>query len=815
MKTRKTLHHSAVLLALTAASLLPAAQAADRYWKAPGGTGTWNNNPASAVWDAARPSSSDTAWFAYDNVGSYPTSGTVTVNQASGFTTGSPQSLNVRKGTWTLNLNLTTNMFAGSSVPGVLTLGDGAGNTPTVALAGTAAGSVAKLGFTSIVLGANGSAGNKIGTATGSTVTFSNVSFERGGSATALAWTLGTLGGGGDNVFRAAMGGQLASLSVASATINAAASGQPANRLELDGVTLTSGQVALNGNATSQNDITAQAWLHNGAVVSGSGVSVGGSGSEFRVDGGAKWSGTASAIVSGSGRIVVDGANSELNFTGENIGLGTNGGGTITISHGAKTSGGALFTVSAAGSLTIDAATASFAPALGAAAPTAISGLLDVKNGSTVTVATDGGSKTSVVMNDGSTMRISGGSTVAIDGAFFHSAGSAIQITGGSMLTLTKWEGSNGELAVEAGSTFHIDKLNVRGTTGSKTTTVAMSVQGYMTWGDGSNGVTGIGFGRGGGAIVPIGSGALVELLGGNYNLSVTGQDTNPGYLRVNGGTLIGSGVIGSNDDANGTHLQLLAGEINPGTDDAPGNINARQGFDVSPGTTCTFTVFGPDDGAYDTLSAPIEQSVDVATLKVELTSPGLLAQGERLYPFRQSASGEPHTATAQSFDLPDLSADGLAWDTTHFIIDGSLRVVAEGTTPLNQWREQWFGTEDNSGAAANTAISANDGLTNLYKFATTDGTVDPRLPAKPSEELNYNGSSYVFRYTRNKAAATLVTYAVKWSDTLQPGSWSSTGVDAPTVTDFGAYEQVDVGVPLGGSTRRFVRLEVTSNNNN
>jgi len=38
--------------------------------------------------------------------------------------------------------------------------------------------------------------------------------------------------------------------------------------------------------------------------------------------------------------------------------------------------------------------------------------------------------------------------------------------------------------------------------------------------------------------------------------------------------------------------------------------------------------------------------------------------------------------------------------------------------TALQAWRQQWFGTTDNSGSAADTYVSSGDGLSNLMKYA-------------------------------------------------------------------------------------------------
>jgi hypothetical protein len=53
--------------------------------------------------------------------------------------------------------------------------------------------------------------------------------------------------------------------------------------------------------------------------------------------------------------------------------------------------------------------------------------------------------------------------------------------------------------------------------------------------------------------------------------------------------------------------------------------------------------------------------------------------------------------------------------------------------------------------------------------------------------------------------------YAVEWSDNLEPGSWSRTGVTELVLADDGTNQAVQATLPAGRDGRRFVRLKVTA----
>ena len=81
------------------------------------------------------------------------------------------------------------------------------------------------------------------------------------------------------------------------------------------------------------------------------------------------------------------------------------------------------------------------------------------------------------------------------------------------------------------------------------------------------------------------------------------------------------------------------------------------------------------------------------------------------------------------------------------------------------------------------------------------------------TESVILTASDLEITYTRNKAALTGgVTFAVEWSDTLAPASWSVSGVPQPVLTDNGTLQSVKATVPAAPTVpTRLTWLKVTS----
>lgn len=123
-------------------------------------------------------------------------------------------------------------------------------------------------------------------------------------------------------------------------------------------------------------------------------------------------------------------------------------------------------------------------------------------------------------------------------------------------------------------------------------------------------------------------------------------------------------------------------------------------------------------------------------------------------------------------------------------------------------WRQRYFGSPLNSGTGANGYVYAGDGVSNLLKFASGQVPTQPgTLPGVMDLDALNN---LTFTYPRAKAAvASGATFVVEWSETLAPGSWSSTGVTEEVISDDVLIQQVRATIPAGTGAKRFVRLRV------
>ena len=124
--------------------------------------------------------------------------------------------------------------------------------------------------------------------------------------------------------------------------------------------------------------------------------------------------------------------------------------------------------------------------------------------------------------------------------------------------------------------------------------------------------------------------------------------------------------------------------------------------------------------------------------------------------------------------------------------------------TPIQSWRLQYFGTTNNTAAAADTANLAGDGMANLLKYALG---LDPLVSATSPVVVDI--STGFLRLTSPKnPSATDVTFSVEVTDDLTTSSWTTAGttVDMNTAT----LLQVHDNTPVSSATSRFIRLRVS-----
>ena len=142
----------------------------------------------------------------------------------------------------------------------------------------------------------------------------------------------------------------------------------------------------------------------------------------------------------------------------------------------------------------------------------------------------------------------------------------------------------------------------------------------------------------------------------------------------------------------------------------------------------------------------------------------------------------------------------------------------------LDQWRALWFGTTNNSGAAADNADPDGDGLPNFleYAFGLNPTNSDQGWRLSPLLIQTNNADWLALSFLRNTNAADL-TFAVQVAGTLPTSSWSNlvswasaTGWSTPALVSEAGVGPGRVRVtvsdaqPISAYPSRYFRLVVT-----
>jgi hypothetical protein len=746
---------------------------------------------------------------------------------------------------------------------GLLTLGSGAGKTTDLTF--TNSGAQSAITFSGITLGASGSAGNvfKASKNFGPNVTGSfngpsavSIGSASGGINNALILDSGTATVGPITI---SSGGSIVSnnrVEVTNAVMNVngigigingfydPSTGTQANNQFLIG---SGGQVKLSSNSSSAaltvGDGSAFqvkdggqfkfASLPNGGQNGSLSATIGDhgsfsltNGSTFITDDGNP-SGRVRFSIAQGGTFLVD--DSQLIATSSssdssNFDVSSN----ATISNGSNVKLPANLAVRATGHVVIDNSTVEF-DGQGPAAHTMI-GVTDILNGSQVTLTSILGDNKQGALSfaNAGHMTVDGGSsvTLGVNTPLLVSGVGELDVKGNSTFFAAAWLPGNGVISVEDGSTFRIGSLKLTGNSSATLTPNGrVACDGIAV----AAGASSKAFG-----IMTVSSQTILQLTGGDYDID--GLDEKPGKGSPTAGTLTilgtleGNGRIGyspvTGSQFVSTNVTVSGGRIHPGTVDGPG-VLAVKNLNIAGAPAAesevTFTVFGPGEGEYDQLQYNQGGGVSNIRTKLEL-APALLDTLASLSPEEAAQYLAVGTTKFQFFPQPtlggivttvefgdsaaQLAAHGLAWDTSNLATTGAIGIkTMVRQNSFDTWRQQYFGTTDNNGTAADTAAPAGDGIANLLKFGTGQ---DPTVPGAMPGQAQVVGDNIVFTYLRNKAAVGVVTFSVKWSDTLAADSWSSEGVTETSAVDQGATELVTVTVPKSSGTKRFVRLEIS-----
>jgi hypothetical protein len=139
------------------------------------------------------------------------------------------------------------------------------------------------------------------------------------------------------------------------------------------------------------------------------------------------------------------------------------------------------------------------------------------------------------------------------------------------------------------------------------------------------------------------------------------------------------------------------------------------------------------------------------------------------------------------------------------FVVLGSVNSLATtvALTPIQAWRQQWFGTTNNNGAAADTYVASSDGMPNLLKYALG---LNPLVAATNPITGDIQTGFLRLSIPRNPNA-TDISYFVEsaGSVTFQWGT-NATMVDVNIPALLRAHDTN----PVPDTARRFIRLRVT-----
>ncbi|GAA5120262.1 hypothetical protein JIN84_20605 [Luteolibacter yonseiensis] len=123
--------------------------------------------------------------------------------------------------------------------------------------------------------------------------------------------------------------------------------------------------------------------------------------------------------------------------------------------------------------------------------------------------------------------------------------------------------------------------------------------------------------------------------------------------------------------------------------------------------------------------------------------------------------------------------------------------------TPIESWRQTWYGTPASSGNAKDTADPYKTGIQNLHVFAFFGPNQNPataRIGLLP--KIQRIGGNLSTSFTQPSGVGG-ITYGAESSTTLLPGSWQA-------VPDTGIPPQHVFSIPAGNNPRLFLRLKVT-----
>ena len=217
------------------------------------------------------------------------------------------------------------------------------------------------------------------------------------------------------------------------------------------------------------------------------------------------------------------------------------------------------------------------------------------------------------------------------------------------------------------------------------------------------------------------------------------------------------------------------------------------------PGTTPSISAAGNSNGivwASENTSPAILHAYAATNLTVEF------------YNTTQATGGRDIFGNGNKFITPMIASARVYVGTTTGV--GVMGLLDTSTlTPLEIWRNTYFGNPSNVGAAANGASPAGDGVYNLIKYALGLPPLTPAVAAQlPSGSIQtFSGQNYLTLTINRAANPSDITYTVEVSSNLL--DWVSGPANTVTLTNTASQLVVRDDVPVPSATPRFMRLVV------
>lgn len=273
--------------------------------------------------------------------------------------------------------------------------------------------------------------------------------------------------------------------------------------------------------------------------------------------------------------------------------------------------------------------------------------------------------------------------------------------------------------------------------------------------------------------------------------LALNGASTFAGVTQVSGGALGGTGSL-----ASGVSV-LSGGALAPGGA-AVGTFTIGGALSFSTGSALNVDLAAP--GTADLLQVGGAVSA-TGTTTINLT--GLDGFGAGAYTLI-SGSSPISTANFRVGTVPSGFRGTLSSVGNTLVV-----TVAPGSalSAIESWRQENFGTIENTGSAADTADFDSDGIANLVEYAT--GT-NPKVAGSSAITAARLGAFLTLTYAR--VADETLTYTVEGSNDLV--TWTTVaGANNPSTgaqNVAGPVVVTDTVSITGASVRRFLRLKVS-----